>query len=150
MAQGFRVRFTGGRELEAALHELGSLRRVKSALTRVGKRALQPIADEAQRRAPKGDTELLSSGTAVVTLTRRQGASADAVNLAVGFTGPHRALAHLFEFGFTMRDGRRYAARPFLRPAWDSGKDRALSDFRGELWAFIKRAAKRAGRRRRT
>ena len=146
MAQGFQVRFTGGRELVAALTALGSLRRVTGAMTRAGKRALQPIADEAERRAPRSpeSTGQLAAGVTVVRLTRRQGAQADAVTLAVGVTGPHRQLAHLFEFGFTQRDGRQYPARPFLRPAWDGGKARALSAFRGELWAFIKRAARRA------
>ena len=141
-----QVTFSGGRELERALRELGSLRRVTSALTRSGKRALQPIAEATRQRVPR-DTEALAMGVQVVRLTRRQGGSADALTLGVVFTGPHRTLAHLYEFGFTQRNGQPYPPRPFLRPAWDSGRDQALSDFRGELWAFLARAAKRARRR---
>ncbi len=141
-----QVTFSGGRELQAALKELGSLRRVTSALTRSGKRALQPIAEATRQRVPR-DTEALAKGVQVVRLTRRQGGSADAVSLGVVFTGPHRTLAHLYEFGFTQRNGQPYPARPFLRPAWDGGRDQALSGFRGELWAFLARAAKRARRR---
>ena len=139
------VTFSGGRELEAALRELGSLRRVKTALTRSAKRALQPIAEATRQHVPR-DTEQLASGVDVRPLTRRQGGSADAVTLGVVFTGPHRTLAHLYEFGFTQRNGQPYPARPFLRPAWDGGRDQALSDFQGELWAFLARAAKRARR----
>ena len=143
-----QVAFSGGRELERALpRELGSLRRVKGALTRAGKRALQPIAEATRQRVPRGDTEELAKGVTVRPLTRRQGGSADAVSLGVVFTGPHRTLAHLYEFGFTQRNGQLYPARPFLRPAWDGGRDQALSDFGGELWAFLARAAKRARRR---
>ena len=140
-----QVTFSGGRELEASLRELGSLRRVKSALTRSGKRALQPIAEATRQGVPR-DTEALAKGVEVRRLTRRQGGSADAVSLGVVFTGPHRTLAHLYEFGFTKRNGETYPARPFLRPAWDGGRDQALADFRGELWAFLARAAKRARR----
>ena len=140
-----KVTFSGGRELERALRELGSLRRVKSALTRSGKRALQPIAEATRQRVPR-DTEALAKGVTVRRLTRRQGGSADAVSLGVVFTGPHRTLAHLYEFGFTKRNGETYPARPFLRPAWDGGRAQALADFGRELWAFLKRAAKRARR----
>ena len=141
----FNVAFSGGRELERALRELGSLRRVKSALTRSGKRALQPIAEATRQRVPE-DTGQLAAGVTVRPLTRRQGGSADAMTLGVVFTGPHRTLAHLYEFGFTKRNGQPYPARPFLRPAWDGGRDQALADFGGELWAFLARAAKRARR----
>ena len=141
-----KVTFSGGRELEAALRELGSLRRVKSALTRSGKRALQPIAEATRQRVPR-DTEALAKGVTVRPLTRRQGGSADAMTLGVVFTGPHRTLAHLYEFGFTKRNGETYPARPFLRPAWDGGRAQALADFGRELWAFLARAAKRARRR---
>ena len=141
-----QVTFSGGRELEALLRELGSLRRVKSALTRSGKRALQPIAEATRQRVPRGHTEALAKGVQVVRLTRRQGGSADAVSLGVAFTGPHRTLAHLYEFGFTKRNGQPYPARPFLRPAWDGGREQALADFGRALWAFLARAAKRARR----
>ena len=140
-----KVTFSGGRELERALRELGSLRRVKSALTRSGKRALQPIAEATRQRVPR-DTGQLATGVEVRQLTRRQGGSADAVTLGVVFTGPHRTLAHPYEFGFTKRNGQPYPARPFLRPAWDGGRDQALADFGGALWAFLARAAKRARR----
>ena len=140
-----KVTFSGGRELEASLRELGSLRRVKSALTRAGKRALQPIVEATRQRVPR-DTEALAKGVEVRPLTRRQGGSADAMTLGVVFTGPHRTLAHLYEFGFTKRNGQPYPARPFLRPAWDGGRGQALADFGRELWAFLKRAAKRARR----
>ena len=140
-----KVTFSGGRELERALRELGSLRRVTSALTRSGKRALQPIAEATRQRVPR-DTEELAKGVTVRRLTRRQGGSADAVSLGVVFTGPHRTLAHLYEFGFTKRNGETYPAQPFLRPAWDGGRAQALADFGRELWAFLKRAAKRARR----
>ena len=103
-----QVTFSGGRELERALRELGSLRRVTSALTRSGKRALQPIAEATRQRVPRGATEELAKGVTVRPLTRRQGGSADAVNLGVVFTGPHRTLAHLYEFGFTKRNGQPY------------------------------------------
>ena len=142
----FKVAFSGGHALEASLRELGSLRRVKSALTRAGKRALQPIAEATRQRVPR-ETEALAKGVTVRPLTRRQGGSADAMTLGVVFTGPHRTLAHLYEFGFTKRNDQPYPAWPFLRPAWDGGRDQALADFGRELWAFLARAARRARRR---
>jgi HK97 gp10 family phage protein len=52
--------------------------------------------------------------------------------------------AHLQEFGTS-----NHAAHPFMRPAWDSEKDNALSIIRRELGNEIMAAARRVGRSKR-
>ena len=143
--QSFHVSLRGAEELQRALRELGSLRRIKTAISRTSRRVLEPIAEATRARVPRGETKLLAGGVEVVRLTRRQGADPNTVSFAVGFTGPHRSLAHLWEFGFTRR-GRSYPGKGFLRRAWDGGKGKMLDDFQSDLWAYLERAAKRARR----
>ena len=148
--QSFHFSLRGAEQLQHALRELGSVRRIKTAISRTSRRVLEPIAEATRAEVPRSNksTGLLAGGVAVVRLTRRQGAHPDTVSFAVGFTGPHRSLAHLWEFGFTRR-GRSYPGKGFLRLAWDGGKGKMLDDYQSDLWAYLERAAKRARRGRR-
>jgi hypothetical protein len=46
-------------------------------------------------------------------------------------------IAHLIERGHVARNGKRVKAFPFMRPAWDAGKNEALDVYERELKAGI-------------
>jgi HK97 gp10 family phage protein len=62
------------------------------------------------------------------------------------YVGPSTSgwYAHFVEFGTA-----KAAPQPFMRPAWDSNKDRALDIIKRELGGQIIAAAKRVGRSKR-
>jgi HK97 gp10 family phage protein len=70
------------------------------------------------------------------------------------FVGPdNRPAAHLVEFGTGERFHRSgksvgsVAPQPYMRPAWDGEKGRALEIIKGELGDEIMKAAERAAKR---
>ncbi len=171
MARPFvKFELVGARDLARNLRELpehlqkGAIRR---GLLKVG----QPIADDAEQRL---DAVRLKPRIAVASqLSKRQRAGQrrekGVTTVYIGVRPS--SLAHLIEFGTTDRyttgggDGRgkrgrqaralgmggayrgKMPANPFLRPAWDGGKDKALNDFGRILGAEIEATAKRLAKR---
>lgn len=157
MAQStFRVRLDGAKELQNALRELPK-RVGKAAVKRALLKAGKPIAQQAKALAPIGTGRLKRTIRISTTLSRRQrrtrakGADATETTVYIG-AGPSRH-AHLVEFGSgerttgTGKSTGAMPAHPFLRPAWDAGKGRALADFGRLLWIEIEKAAKRLARK---
>lgn len=143
MAQSFRI--DGLKELDKALGELPRSTG-KNVLRRVGRKALEPMLLNAVSRAPTDDFDLVEGMGVSSKLTRRQkslhrkmGGPAT-VELFAG-AGPH-PQAHLQEFG-TVNHG----PQPFLRPAWDAGKDRVLEDIKSGLWTEVAKSAARLARK---
>ncbi len=149
MAQKFRIE--GLKELDKAL---GQLPRAtgKNVLRRVARKALEPIIEDA-----KGKVHVLSGdtrGSLAVSpkLSHRQKAlhkklvrgDKTSVEMFAG-AGPHNFVpqAIMEEFGNV-----KQAPHPFLRPAWDGGKMRVLSDIKKDLWFEIKKAAARVARKK--
>lgn len=140
-----RVRIEGLRELEKSLAELPKATG-KNVLRRIIKARAQPIAEDAETRAPK-DTEAMSRSITVGTkLSRRQRAlykkwgSSSAVEMFVG-PGPYpQAITQ--EFGTFDQP-----AQPFMRPAWDAARGTILDDFAEDLWSEIAKAAARHARK---
>lgn len=155
----FRAELKGARELEAALRELP--RRIgKGAIRRALKKAAQPIADDAKGKVPVRTGLLQEKIQIGARLTRRQRRARGRVGdrnqvdvfIGIGLGGWH---AHLVEFGTGPRvqksTGRfvgQMPARPFMRPAWEAGKNRALDDFARLLWIEIEKSAARLAKRR--
>lgn len=143
-----KVRIEGLRELERALAELPKATG-KNVLRRVAVRALEPVMEAARARAPVDKGTLKESLNVSTKLSKRQqrlnarrvAQSKASVELYAGPTAlPH---AHLVEFGTV-----KMAPQPFMRPAWDATKNKALEIIKSELGSEIDKAAKRLARKR--
>jgi len=158
--QTFRVKLEGAAELKEALLGLrlrGSSRIAKNAVRNALLKAGKPIAAHARSLARIRSGQLKRTIRVSTTLSRRQkrtrakGADPTETTVYIG-AGPSRH-AHLIEFGTGerfWRSGKSTGAsqpHPFLRPAWDAGKMRALAEFGRLLWIEIERAAKRLAKR---
>jgi HK97 gp10 family phage protein len=141
------VKVEGLKEIEAALKELPRSTG-KSVLRRVLRKRAQPIADAAQARAPRDEGQLQASIGIGTKLTKRQrGAHRKmfkndkaSVEVFVGAGGLPQAITQ--EFG-TVDHG----PQPFMRPAWEAGKDELLEGLKDDLWTEIEKAAKRHARK---
>lgn len=160
------VKMEGLKELEAALAELPKATG-KAVLRRVLRKMATPIVSDAKGKAPV-DTGLLvskieQSGELSANEQREVGggpqflgigdsgekvfskaAAKNYVEIHVGVAGRKQSIARGFfqEFG-TIEN----VAHPFMRPAWDGNKDRALSTFKADVWAEIQKAAARRARK---
>jgi HK97 gp10 family phage protein len=131
-------------EVEIALRELPDATS-RNVLKRVAKKVLQPIADRAAMLAPVDKGRLRHSINVSDKLSRRQRSQFQRTdpNDVVMFVGAGAVpQAHMQEFGTVDQE-----PQPFMRPAWDGGKDKVLEDIKGELWTEIEKAAKRLARK---
>lgn len=167
------VKVEGLKELDVAL---GFLPKSigKSVLKRTLVKAAEPIKDAARAYAPHDTGNLQNSievssrikntvGKAEYAAAMRGGLGIGAARQALRdarrmagpasfaemYVGPARGkgvirYAHLQEFGT-----RKMPAHPYMRPAWDGNKDRALAIIKAELGNQIIAAAKRVGRGKR-
>ncbi|CAN5480509.1 HK97 gp10 family phage protein [soil metagenome] len=150
-----KMTLTGAKELEAALRALPD-RITANVVQRALMKAGEPIAADARARAPVRSGRLRDRITVAKTLSKRQrrgrGKWKGAVEAFIG-ASPARH-AHLVEFGTGPRVSKKTGkssgempAHPFMRPAWEAGKDKLLNDLGELLWAEIERAAKSLARR---
>lgn len=143
------IRLEGFKDLEAELAKLEKPATRKASARRALNKAAKPIADEAQRRAPRGETQRLAPSIAVGTkLSKRQSKlhrkmfrdDRAAVEMFVG-AGP-------LPSSWTQEFGTRHnPPQPFLRPAWESQKMAALERVKVELWTDIQKSVARAERK---
>jgi HK97 gp10 family phage protein len=125
-----KLTFTGGKEIEARLRELGGAvaGRLGVNATKAGARV---IAAAARQRVPVV-TGRLKKGITVVgdDDLRRQGGSTRAAYATVKGV----RYAHLVELGTA-----HSAAKPFLRPALDESGQEAVDRMGANLWGGIER-----------
>lgn len=138
-----RVRIDGLRELEAALADLPRATG-RNVLRRVLKKAAAPIAADAEARAPRDTGKLAQDVTVASRLTRRQATQArklgkSEIEIHIGVK---RSSGLMNEYGTV-----NMAAQPFMRPAWDAGKDGALRAIGDDLGSEIEKAAARQARK---
>lgn len=145
------VKITGLRELENALRELPKATG-KNVLRRVLRKRAEPMADAARSSAPDdpatGAGDLRSSIAVSTKLSKRQASlhrkmfrdDKAAVEMFVG-AGPVPQATQQ-EFG-----NINHGPQPFMRPAWDSGKDQILDGIKDDLAEEIDKAAKRLARK---
>jgi len=157
MARGTTVRVDGLREVDAALSELPRATG-KAVLRRVAMDALKPMAEEARRMAPDDPStngrdlkNSIAVGRGKKTKAKFTGgkgfrSEAQAIEMHMGPAGsggrgaPPQGLFQ--EFGTV-----NHPPQPFMRPAWDAGKDRMLEEIKDKLWAEISKASKRLARK---
>lgn len=148
-----KVKFEGGKELEAALKELGNRATAKNVARRALRLAATPIRDEWKRLAPEDDGDLKSAikiGKAIKSVHSR-GNRGDVVTEFVGIDESQNRRLHIYaevqEFG-----NENNPAQPAGRPAWETKKmeafDRLADDLRSEITKATDRAARKAARAR--
>lgn len=136
------IKIEGLKDLDAALSNLADTygtKKVKPLLTRVLKKAGQPIADAGEANAPRLHGGLAESYTVTTKLSRRQkklNKQASMVEVYVG-PGPH-AKGVQTEFG-----NAHQAPEPHLRPAFDAKAEESLGMIKDLLADDIARSTKR-------
>jgi len=125
----------------------------KAVLRRTLKKAGQPIADDAAAKAPVLTGALQISIGVGTKLTKRQSKlhrkmfKNDKASAEVFVGAGGLAQATQTEFG-----NEHQAAEPYMRPAWDGNKDKALdiiaTELGGEIMKAAQRLAKKAARGR--
>ncbi|MGL5934599.1 MAG: HK97-gp10 family putative phage morphogenesis protein [Cetobacterium sp.] len=137
------VKVHGLRECEKALSELPRAT-AKNVASRVLLKAAKPIAANAKTMAPDdpatGGFDLHTTIRAGKKTTR--GAKHRKESPVEVYVGPRARHQHLLEFGTI-----KMSAQPYMRPAWDAGKDDALDTIADEIWAEISKAVSRASRK---
>jgi HK97 gp10 family phage protein len=153
-----KVSFKGGRELQSALRELGSVTTQKNVAKRALEKAAIPIRDEAIRLAP--DDPKTAQGVSLVSaikigeraLGRRNRSFRRDNGIVERYVGidptvhPRVAFySEIQEFG----KGKN-KAHPYMRPAWETKKmvtmDRLSDDLKVEIGKAADRAARKAAK----
>jgi HK97 gp10 family phage protein len=150
-----KVAFKGGRELQAALRELGNVTTQKNVAKRALDKAAIPIRDEAIRLAP--DDPKTAEGVSLVSaikigeraLGRRNRSFRRDNGIVERYIGidptvnPRVAFySEIAEFG----KGNN-PAKPYMRPAWETKKQVALDRLSDDLKIEIGKASDRASRK---
>jgi HK97 gp10 family phage protein len=138
MAKGVTVKVEGLREVDAALGQLGKATG-RNVMRRVAVARLQPIAEDMRDKAPVDQSDLRDS-IIVTTKNPKRNRKRSQVEAHAG-PGRH-PQAHLQEFGT-----QHHGPQPFVRPAWDAGKDELLEGIADALWTEIEKAAARQARK---
>lgn len=147
-----KIKVDGFEELDRALKDLGDEKATKRIARHALKKAAKPIANDAASSAPRDEDDsdgiVLAESIRVSTkLNPRQKRiqkrhqDRGAVEVYVGVANEASAYGHHQEFGT-----EHHAPQPFLRPAWEAGKMRVLDTIKSELWAGIKRQARRSAK----
>lgn len=142
------VQLRGFRELERALSELPKATG-KNVLRRVARGALQPMAEKARGLAPKDKGDLAASIQVSERRTKRVARinrfdKNTGVEMAMGPVSGDAVLnyATFVEFGTIDT-----AAKPYMRPAFDSGKNGMLDYVVTNLGREIDKAATRLAKK---
>jgi HK97 gp10 family phage protein len=129
------VEWHGTRELDRTLRTLPRALTVR-VIRAAAKDALVPVERRAWELAPKL-TGFLADRIKIVTVPRRRGGGSGTVTVGVGpMQDAFYGMFH--EFGTV-----KMAARPWLRPAWDTNVNAVFKIFGQRIWARLARAARR-------
>jgi HK97 gp10 family phage protein len=142
------IQLEGFSDLEAEFEKLASPNQRKASARRAMKKAAQPMADDAQRNAPRDKGNLAASIKVSTRLSKRQSKihrkmfrdDKAAVEMFVG-AGP-LSSAHNQEFG-----NENNPPQPFMRPALSSGAGNYINTLKDELWTDIEKTVARAERK---
>lgn len=161
----FSFDMLGWAELDQSLEEIQDIGTQKRVLVGAMKKALKPVLVTAKQKVPVDEGDLKSSLIISTSITKRQRRLAGLVRgVPRVFVGTNWPSAHLVEFGTAQRvakirrkkvlagGGKIFGtsvqagsmpATPFVRPAFEANKDKALSIFGREMWKNLVRTAKR-------
>lgn len=146
------IKVEGLKELDRALSEMKTAT-ARGVVRRTMMKALQPMADEASRLAPDDPRtngqdlhrsikvgDALKAGRSM--LTKGFGFKDGQVTVWMGPTREGYPQAIMQEFGTVNQP-----AQPYMRPAWDGGKDALLDGLAKGMAAEITKTAERAARK---
>lgn len=142
-----KVKVEGLRALDKALGDLAQEigpRRARTPLRQALQAIGRPIAEDARSRVRVDKGHLRDSIRVGGLLSRSQRAEhvkESDIEVHVGPSNLPQAITE--EFGTTDQ-----APHPFLRPAWEAGKDKALESFKGVLTERLARAVARLAKQR--
>jgi len=150
----FTFELVGVKEMMKLLEQLPTIAMQKGVLRNALKKAGKPIAEVAAINAPEPVKKTIKVSTSLKG-SQKKGRIKDRSRVEV-FIGSSHPLSHLFCWGTVERFREsggatgHITAKPFLRPAWDSGKHQALKDFaleiKNQLLKAVKRLVKKAER----
>lgn len=144
----------GGPQLASALRSLGKTPG-KNILRRVGKKRLEPMADNARSRVAERSGSLKKSITVGTRLSKSQRAARgsyvgggsfrrEAKNTVDVYMGPgQHPQAITEEFGTFNQ-----TPSPYMRPAFDQEAQGVISGLSRDIWTEIEKTAQRAARKR--
>ncbi len=153
----------GWKELDEALLQISDIATQKRVLVNAMKKALKPVAEDARQRVPVDEGDLRDSIVVSTAITRRQGRGI-VRGVPRVYVGTNNGSGHLIEFGTgprksqatkkqvlaaggvvfgTTANANALPARPFIRPAFDSNREKVLEIFGREMWKNLERTAKR-------
>ena len=143
MKDGLTIKLEGVEGLHEALGEFKKSTE-RTILRRAAVKALTPVIERAKQLAPVDDGNLRDSLTVGGKLTGKlkAAAKADPPEGVRVFAGTANRNGVPREFGSV-----RSPPEPFLRPAWEAGKEGVLRDVQSELADAIERTRKRAAAR---
>lgn len=147
---------SGQKELEAALAELPNAL-AKQVLLAAAKEAARPIVSAARSRAPKADQAIIRKfknkrgvtsrirtflpGEGAKSIKVRTNSKLKPVGVSIGPDRMH------FYMAFAEWGAIHEAPRPFLRPAWDEGKDALLKSLEGLIWKALAKKARQVAKK---
>ncbi|WP_444668481.1 HK97-gp10 family putative phage morphogenesis protein [Cereibacter changlensis] len=144
---GFSIDRRSFKELNDNLMRLEKLSQQKAVLRKALIKSAQPVAQSAAGAAPVGEGTLRDSMTVSTKLNKSQAkqhkkAGRSAVEAFIGPSGAGSVHGGLVEFG-----DEGMPPRPYLRPAWEAGKEQLLADLANEMAKEIDKAVKRQTKR---
>lgn len=136
-----KVKVEGLRDLDRALNEL-KVTTARNVGRRTVRGALEPMAEAARGNVAKDRSGELR-GSICITTARPKGKGYKRQDKIEAHMGPGQQPQGIQEeFG-----NRNQSPRPFMRPAWDAGKEALLEAVKTGLAIEIAEAAKRAARK---
>ena len=142
-----KVKFEGGRQIEAALKDLGKAAARRTA-DRALRRAAEPIRSRWEDLVPEDKGNLkrsIKTGKAISSFQKR-GNRGDVGTTFVGVDESEDARLHIYaeveEFG-----NESHPAQPAGRPAWEEKKQEAFDRLKDDLWDEIRKTAERQARK---
>lgn len=142
------VKLRGFRELERKLAVDLPKATARNVLRRVAKGALEPMADLAAQKAPEERGILSFSIVVSEGRTRRARTFFRRVRGVEMAMGPASGLGATYYASHVEFGTIDTPAQPYMRPAWDTGKQSALDYVEDNLWREIDRAVGRAAKRK--
>lgn len=143
----FSFKMEGLKELDAALAEFRPMTG-RNILRRAGTQAMEPVADEMEAKAPKGQGDLkvaIDTGTKRGKSVQREFRDPHVVEIYAGpsvVEGGVPPQAYQQEFG-----NENHGPQAYARPGWDAKRSGVMPSLKESLGSELDKASKRAARR---
>jgi HK97 gp10 family phage protein len=144
-----KFKVEGFKELAAALRELPKATQ-RNVLTRTLTKAANQIKDIAEAVVPVDEGDLRRSLAVSKQLTRsaKKEMRRETKSFVEVHVGPSAGHEGAINYATNVEFGTKFALpQPYMRSAWEAGKERALETIKTDLWTEIEKAAKRLAKK---